>query len=125
MNIINLTPHEIKIHAVNDGQTAGTVTVPASGQVARVSSIHRLDSESLELYEGLFTDTFHTEYGKIEGLPDFDKKSDNIYIVSSLVLSNLRGGLRLDKFRDDVFAPGNLVRDADGKPVGCYGLKSS
>lgn len=57
---------------------------------------------------------YETSWGDVEGLPD--ARSGAIYVVSGLVRSQLQG-------RPDVFSPGKLVRDEQGKPVGCHGLR--
>lgn len=65
MQIINCTPHEVKL---NNGES-----FPVSGNVARVSS-------SFEEAEKGF---FKVAYGEVTGLPE--AKADTLYIVSALV----------------------------------------
>lgn len=66
MQIINCTPHEVKL---NNGES-----FPVSGNVARVSS-------SFEATTG--KGFFKVAYGEITGLPD--EQADTMYIVSSIV----------------------------------------
>ena len=103
MGIVNLTPHTLNIHAGFD-----VVTVPASGMVARVST-HVTSADEVE---GI--PTFHFEYGEVEDLPPC---GDDVLVVSGMVASACP--------RPDVFSPGELVRDEQGRPVGCLGLKRS
>lgn len=65
MQIINCTPHEVKL---NNGES-----FPVSGNVARVSS-------SFEEAEKGF---FKVAYGEVTGLPE--AKADTLYIVSAMV----------------------------------------
>jgi len=101
MKIINLTPHAIV-------ETETKITYPPSGLVARVSS----KSKQMEF---TINDAplFRTTYGEIEDLPD--EVTGTVYLVSGIVLAATE--------RKDLVAPGELVRDADGKPIGCKGFK--
>lgn len=65
MQIINCTPHEVKL---NNGET-----FPISGNIARVSSTFE------EAEKGFFK----VAYGQVTGLPD--EQEDTFYIVSSMV----------------------------------------
>ena len=104
MKLVNLTPHEMHIFNENDELVA---TVPPSGTVARVSVKYTKtgEFESIPLYKA--------EYGDIEGLPDPEPKV--LFIVSGMV--------KAATDRKDVVAPGELIRDSEGKPIGCRGLK--
>ena len=104
--LINLTPHDLIIF--KDGSKT---IIPASGKVARVSSVD-------------------TPRGDIDGIPvvargfgdvvDLPAPQDGvIYIVSVMVLSALAGK------RDDVVAPdtgAGAVRDDSGRIVGVKGF---
>ena len=107
MKFVNLTPHTLNIQ---DG--LGSVwPVAPDGTVARVSST------SIEIAGGCGPFALvATVYGEVTGLPM--PVADTIYIVSSMVADRV-----LD--RDDVVAPGELVRDEKGQPIGCRGLKTS
>ena len=77
--------------------------------------ICRVDQKSTKIGEINSTPIFAVEYGSVEGLPE--PKEDIIYLVSSLVLAALKGT------RTDVYAPGDLIRDEKGQPIGCKGFK--
>ena len=54
-----------------------------------------------------------TAFGAVEGLPG--PVEGVVYVVSALVRSAVPG-------RCDVTSPGDLVRDSEGRVVGCRGL---
>lgn len=102
MNFVNLTPH-----ALNIVQSDGSVyALPPSGQVARVATTRTVVNEidGIEIYE--------TKFGEVEGLPE--RNGQDLLIVSALVAQRAN--------RADVYSPGELVRDGDGKVIGCRGL---
>ena len=101
LRFINLAPHVI--NDVSSGRS-----FPPSGEVARVSS----ESVLLETWEGV--EIYETHYGEITGLPEC--KPDTILIVSGMVKAATFERL-------DVISPGELVRDANGNPIGCKGFK--
>lgn len=104
-NIVNLTPHAIAVYSA-DGATL-LLSVQPSGNVARVT-VSR--AETARIGE---IPVFASVVGAVTGLPE---KADNtVYIVSALV--RLAVTTRLD-----VFSPGELIRDANGQPIGCRGL---
>jgi len=102
---VNLTPHEIKIFG-NDRKLIATV--PPSGTVARVKTVYKK--------VGIFdlAPLFKVKYEDIEGVPS--PKPGVMYIVSNLVKNALPD-------RNDVASPGQLIRDENGKPIGCIGLR--
>jgi len=103
MEFVNLTPHTINIHNESDELV---LTVPPSGKVARVAAPRRQFAQIDGV--GIYT----VAYGEIEGLPA--PQEGVRYITSGLVRT------RAD--RSDVFSPGPLLRDEDGRPMGCIGL---
>lgn len=102
---VNLTPHSLNIIGTN----GDVVTVPPSGSVARVST-QRVAGPQVD---GI--DTYRVTFGQVEGLPE--PVPGTILIVSGMVAARV--------CRDDVFAPGELVRDSAGQPTGCKGLTCS
>lgn len=102
----NLTPHAIVIRT-----TAGDITLPPSGQVARVSSTPGA-LVSLDFGDGPVTVAEAPSYGPVTGLPDED--GQETYLVSGLVLGRCVG-------RRDVFGPGTGPNDEaireDGKII--------
>jgi len=86
--IVNLTPHDIKI-VVGDYETV----IPTSGTVARVSMTA---TEQHAVFDGgTAIPVFYNEPGGIEGLPE--PLNDRVYLVSIVVLATTK--------RKDVFAP--------------------
>lgn len=108
MKLVNLTPHEINIY---DGEKL-LVTVPVSGQVARCAE----ERAGLGKLADTGISVSRATYGEVEGLPQ--PEPDTVYIVSALVLAAVGAE------RADVFAPGQAVRDAEGRVVGCVGLSA-
>lgn len=103
---VNLTPHALNVHRPD-----GTVlNIPPSGDVARVAR----DSVATRHAGDVPIDV--TRSGAVTGLPD--PVSGVFYVVSGMVAS-------ATPLRDDVVSPGPLVRDDDGRPIGCRGLAKS
>lgn len=101
--LINATPHQLNIV-----QTDGKVlTLEGSGICPRCAS-----SEDVDMAIGLIEVTRQT-LGHVEGLPE--SLPGAFYIVSRLVASAATG-------RDDLLVPGPLVRDDQGRVIGCKGL---
>lgn len=106
MTIINLTPHKLNIQDL----TGDFIVVPPSGTVARVA----VSLEETEVLDpGL--QVYKATYGKVENLPE---PAEGVALVVS-------GMVAAAAPRPDVFSPGDLIRDSDGKPIGCRGLKAS
>ena len=107
---VNLTPHELVIYRSHDD--TAPIVVPPSGTVARVAT-RPLDTEWVD---GVPV-TAITLLG-VQGLPE--PEADVIYITSGMVVDHLGSW---GPQRADVVAPGELLRDAAGRPVGCIGLR--
>lgn len=105
-DFVNLTPHALNIRR-EDGTM---LDIAPSGIVARVAETR----ETLPSLGGLAVS--RASYGPVEGLPA--PAEGAVYIVSALVLARCAG-------RTDVFAPGPLIRDEAGKPVGADGLSAA
>ena len=103
MNIMNLTPHDLNVVDAH----GDVKVIVKGGQVARVATTR---SEAADV-AGFPTSV--TTFGEIEGLPA--PQPDTIYIVSGMVAARCGD-------RDDVLAPGELVRDATGAVIGCRGF---
>ena len=101
---VNLTPHTINIVT----PIGTSFNIPPSGEIARVATTYRVVDEinNISIYECF--------YGDITGLPDCN--GQDYFIVSGLVKTAV-------PHRTDVFSPGELIRDENGKPVGCRGLR--
>jgi hypothetical protein len=121
MNIINLTPHTINILRAGHAGYEEVLSIPPSGHVARleverkeVDNITAANNETIgNSRDGLGGIAFYKSiFGDPTDLPP--QKADIIYIVSSLFRSGFD--------RDDLWVPGELIRDNEGKPIGCLGL---
>jgi hypothetical protein len=101
MKFINLTPH-----IIND--VVSGRSFPPSGTIARVSSQSVLVKtiDDIPIYK--------TTFGGTTDLPHEDMNT--FYIVSGMVLD-------ANKHRMDLIAPGELVRDIEGNPIGCKGFR--
>lgn len=123
--LINLTPHDVVLCAPDSG--APVVTVPKSGHVARVEvqvsptgeSIHGLPvvrsevSERVTLDPPMWVGTPCLDERQIHTLPE--ERAGVRYIVSGMVLAAAPR-------RGDLLAPGDLVRDPQGRVIGCKSL---
>ena len=112
MALINLTPHPIVVRTNGVG-----ITIPTSGQVARVTSRQELASE-IDIY-GIKIPVQRTIFGQVEGLPD--PQPDTIYIVSGLVMSALKG-TRPDVVQPDT-SPTGAIRNENGQIVAVCGFQ--
>ena len=107
MRIINCTPHDINIIVER-----GTLTVPKSGIVPRVSTKAVLVDTLL--HEGLAIPVQTSVMGELEGLPP--EEAGTVYIVSLLCLE---AGKKIG--RSDLVSPDTL-RDDKGNIIGCKGF---
>jgi hypothetical protein len=109
---VNLTPHSLSIFRSAEDTTP--IVVPPSGQLARVGykEISSTVIDGIPVSRSMLTG--------VQGLPE--PAEGVIYLVSGMVLEHLGAW---GPARGDVLAPGELVRDADGRPVGCLGLRGS
>lgn len=103
MRIINLTPHTINILK----EDKSVLEVQSSG-LARVHT----KTEILPSIDGIAI-TAEARGGIVTGLPD--PTPDTIFVVSRPVAAAVPE-------REDVFVPGNLIRNDQGQPIGCQGL---
>jgi hypothetical protein len=104
VKIINLTPHEINIFNENGDELV--MSVEPSGTIARIAT------ERERIMYILDVPIFITKTGQAEGLPE--PKPGIIYIVSGMFRSHAG--------RSDLYQPGELLRDDEGRPIGCIGL---
>lgn len=112
MLITNLTPHDITI--MNEAKEVVAI-IRKSGKVARLET----DKKLIRVADRV--PFFATKYGipvclgeNGEQVQFPEQKAHIIYIVSGL----FRAGYP----RPDLWQPGELVRDEDGRPIGCVGL---
>lgn len=96
--LVNLTPHSINV--LLEGKK---VEIPSSG-VARCSQTSAPAGE----VNGVPLTT--TSFGEVEGLPAPTKNT--LFIVSRLIMSACPD-------RRDLLVPNDMVRDEEGKIIGC------
>lgn len=114
INLINLTPHELSIIDYEGNPItlkSHVLDFPETYKAARIA-------EEFETEENL-------EYGMFEipvqskqflGVIDLPvPRKNTVYVVSSMVFAQV-------PHRNDVVAPGPLIRNEQGHPVGCRGL---
>ncbi len=102
---VNFTPHAVT-------ETLSGKVFPSHG-VARISSV---STELTHPVTGAPTGLFVTSFGEAIGLPKPSK--DVVVIVSAMVRQALPD-------RTDLVSPGELVRDDEGRPVGCRGFATN
>lgn len=97
MQIINLTPHPVVLNGK---------TIESTG-LARVREVRTQTCElaGIPVYETIYTD--------ITDLPP--ETHNTIYIVSIIVA--------LSSDRTDLYTPGDLLRDDEGRVIGCQGIQ--
>jgi len=103
--VINVTPHALNVIKADGSMT----TIAPSGQVARLAVTTKVvgDVDGISVYQ--------TEFGEIQGLPA--PEAGTVFIGSLLVAQ-----AAAKQGRADVLSPGELIRDKEGKPIGCKGL---
>jgi len=106
VKLVNLTPHAINI--IVGGET---ISIPPSGVVARVNTSE--EDCGFLMNDGVEIPIVQTHFdGEPEGIP---AEEDGVfYLVSRLVFEA--------SCRSDLLAPGPLVRNDKGQPIGCLGL---
>jgi hypothetical protein len=109
VKLVNLTPHPIDIF-LKDGRV---VRLPSEG-VARVREVKE-DAGELE-WEGGTVPLCRKFLGEVEGLPE--PKEGVIYIVSLLAAQKA-----WERGRTDVVAPGDYIRDEEGRIIGIAALQ--
>ncbi len=78
VKLVNLTPHDI--HYKSGGET---IALSPSGTVARVNQVQK----NVGSVAGLPVN--YTEYGDVDGLPEFDPNGKVYYVVSTIVAQAL------------------------------------
>lgn len=115
MRFINLTPHTINIRRID-----GTFfTLPSEGVVRVETKVsHFMEIEGVAFNRAL--------YGEVTGMPTRIERGA-VYIVSAMAKSAFSQALDEEYGEDGeeevhVTSPGELLRDGEGKPIGCDGL---
>ena len=103
MQLVNLTPHTLNIHSSNN-----VTDIAPSGEIARVTTSYNHTNTVAGI------NVYSCVYGNVSGLPE--PQENKIFVVSGVVKSAVPE-------RTDVMAPGELIRNESGKPIGCNGLR--
>lgn len=110
--IVNCTPHELNIHVeLGSAHLSRTLTIAPSGIVPRARTSQRAVGHVL--VEGVEVPVHQTAYGEVYDLPE--ERPDTWLVVSLLVAQACPQ-------RRDLLIPGEAIRDAEGRIVGCRGL---
>ena len=128
MTIRNFTPHTINLYAESDCEPgkgglilkAGAepiATFPSEG-VARATVTEEL-AYTVQV-NGAPVSVYRTEYGAPVGLPEAEHPSKDVCLVVSALTAQAARKAGRSVF--DLLLPTRLVRDADGKVVGCTGF---
>ena len=117
MQIINCTPHPIRIYSkdtpdtVADVETGVTLELPPSGQFARLAE--KVTSEDTATVDGVKVPVAEVSYAEVQGLPE--PHPAKRYVVPLVTALAARG-------RDDLLTPYDQVRNTEGAVVGCRRL---
>jgi hypothetical protein len=101
--IINLTPHEIKVY--KDGEIV--LTLPSEG-------IARAESKSIVIDSVNEIDITRVIFGEPIDLPE--PEGDTFYVVSRITIESAAAAGRTT---DDLLTTDRLVRDENGRVIGC------
>jgi hypothetical protein len=104
--IINKTPHPLNLVNLQGDVVIIAPTLPAARVEAPRTGIDPVAGFPVS----------YVTLGKVVDLPE--PQPDTIYVVSSMVLDRVPD-------RVDVFAPGELIRDDDGRVIGANGLTAT
>jgi len=107
VDLLNLTPHQIDL--IWDG---GRRHLPPEGTVARVE-VRRVQAPSLTLPDGVPLPVWETRLGAAIDLPE--ERPAVALVVSQMVAQALPS-------RRDLFFPDELIRDGEGRVIGCASL---
>ncbi|MGW2320089.1 hypothetical protein [Streptomyces sp. NPDC001680] len=108
VDLVNLTPHPVRLLA-EDGTVLADL--PPSTPPARRAEL--TDPDTLLVVSSATVPVVRLRHGPVENLPA--PATGTAYVVSRLVADACPD-------RDDLLVPAQLVRDADGLPIGCQAL---
>lgn len=126
MPFVNMTPHALNVLPGNPDSLVQVL--PPSGQSVRVAQ----SFEPVGTMEGV--SLYRAVYGALETIDNATKAvvgglppvvEGTVYVVSGQALEAVKAATLalFGEARSDFAAPGELVRDDKGQPVGCNGLK--
>jgi hypothetical protein len=107
MLVVNLTPHTLNIHS-DDGSILNLPSVGNARCEVTSEQVETINSGTRNI------NVFRVNYGDVIGLPDSEQGV--VYVTSLLVAQAV-------PHRRDVHSPGELIRNDEGKPIGCKGLR--
>lgn len=113
----NLTPHPLHVKTMSGDY----ITIPPSRRGPARVVYDTLPPEQVAYGDGkaaavAFEVIVAGRPREIIGLPDPDDEESVVYIVAKAVAD------AAPRHRGDLMSPGRLIRDADGKVIGCDGL---
>jgi hypothetical protein len=119
MPFVNMTPHALNVF--NSDNPGEVLSLPPSGQSVRVAQTFQQVGmmDNVNVYRAVYgaVETIdNATKAVVGGLPE--PVEGTTYIVSGQALEAVKAS-----GRSDFAAPGELVRDDKGQPVGCNGLK--
>src|SRR5687768_2728252 len=120
MQIINRTPHEIVILPTGGAASdAPLLRLPAAprGEVARVEQTTTNVDGRVATVSGVQVPIGRAEWGTVVGLPE---PQPGVYHVVSVIV--VEAAVDAGRPAHDLLVPGDQVRDAGGRIVGCRGL---
>lgn len=121
MKIRNFTPHAINLYNAGDVTPAGLrenarplYTFPSEGVIRAVCN-STLDYDITDETSNLNIPIYRNCYGAPLGLPPADEMEDTVFIVSAIAAKAMA------EFFPTIpcIMPNGLVRDAEGRIVGC------
>lgn len=107
MKLINLTPHELNIHAGGDVITVAPHDMKNPARVAMETTL----AKNI-VVDGYTIPVFYQIPGEVVNLPA--PEAGTMFIVAAMVKEAVG--------RPDVVSPGPLKRNDAGQPIGCEGL---
>lgn len=122
--LVNLTPHPVTILSPECAEyNARTRSYQLKGEpqvlfqlpADKALPLPRVSTEEVELSEVQGVPTISVQYGEIENLPE--QEEGTFFVVSALAANAAR-----ERGRKDVLVPARMVREADGRIVGCLAL---
>ena len=106
IKLVNCTPHDVNLITESEN-----ITFPRSGIIPRLTEqqvkINSINSNGIEI------DIMEKSFLEPEGLPE--SQENTIFIVSALVAGAVKN-------RDDLVIPNDIIRDEEGRIIGCKNL---
>jgi len=117
MKVVNLTPHDVHLH-----QNGEIVTIPASGITVRVGTTieregsFKTDFGALPISVTVFDD----EILFLRGSERISAAEAGVTSDCAVIVSRLAGSALVQKFPNvNVLIPNEIIRDENGRIVGC------